>query len=489
MRVMRADWWSSPITCPLELLPHDEASMILLFGRMRYLLAQLLPRPSRARAHVALLILVAMPGARTADAQTPTTVRVATFNIEDVRTSDLRDPTHPRVRRIAETIQRLRPTIILINEIAYDMPGAPGAEPDAEPGQNARRLVEHFLATPQAPGLEPLNYHVFMAPSNTGMPSGFDLNNDGVVVTRFPPLPRAPPDGSPPRQTDAGRAYANDCWGFGTFPGQYAMALLVDPRVSILRDRVRTFRLLPWRYMPGSLMPPVAGESPAPAPNPGAPTNAWFSPEEADLFRLSSKSHWDVPVRLPNGAVVHLLCSHPTPPAFEGEELRNSRRNHDEIRFWADYIEGAGYIVDDRHRRGPLPPDAHFVILGDLNADPAEGTRVGNPIRDLLLASRRVHPDRAPSSEIAIPGLDPTDTARWGKRVDHVLPSADLEPIRAGVWRHVPDTHAPETRVPDGEDDARSFPSDHFPVWMEIRVPPPTGTHDEPADATEEPGG
>ena len=28
----------------------------------------------------------------------------------------------------------------------------------------------------------------------------------------------------------------------------------------------------------------------------------------------------------------------PTPPAFDGEEDRNGRRNHDEIRFWVDYV-------------------------------------------------------------------------------------------------------------------------------------------------------
>ena len=31
---------------------------------------------------------------------------------------------------------------------------------------------------------------------------------------------------------------------------------------------------------------------------------------------LSSKSHWDVPVRLGDGSVVHALCSHPTPPCL-----------------------------------------------------------------------------------------------------------------------------------------------------------------------------
>ena len=70
-------------------------------------------------------------------------------------------------------------------------------------------------------------------------------------------------------------------------------------------------------------------------------------------MRLSSKSHWDVPVTV-GAHTVHVLASHPTPPTFDGPEDRNGRRNHDEIRFWADYISSlrSGYIVDDAGRRG-----------------------------------------------------------------------------------------------------------------------------------------
>jgi hypothetical protein len=60
------------------------------------------------------------------------------------------------------------------------------------------------------------------------------------------------------------------------------------------------------------------------------------------VLRLSSKSHWDVPIDIPLGdgvtKRVHMLLHHPTPPAFDGEEGRNLRRNHDEIRLFADYV-------------------------------------------------------------------------------------------------------------------------------------------------------
>lgn len=375
-------------------------------------------------------------------------LRIATFNIEDVRTDDLSRADHPRLKRLAHVIQTLRPTVLLLNELAYDQPGAPGFRDENEPGRNAERFVERYLRVPQAEGLEPLGYRTFMAPSNTGIPSGFDLDNDGEIVKLFPLPPAATADGTPGEQTDAGRAYGNDCWGFGTFPGQYGMALLIDERCEILTDRIRTFRLLPWDYMPGAAIPTNPDGSP------------WFTPEELKLMRLSSKSHWDVPIRLPNGSILHLLCSHPTPPAFDGPEKRNARRNYDEIRFWADYVEGAGWIVDDNGNVGPLPRGELFVILGDLNADAEEGTAYRNPMKELLLSSRRLNPGTPPEADQPVQGLDATDTATWGKRVDYVLPSQGITTVRSGVWRTIPD-------------DLPRFPSDHFPVWADLVIPPP----------------
>ncbi|MCW5767485.1 MAG: endonuclease/exonuclease/phosphatase family protein [Phycisphaeraceae bacterium] len=380
----------------------------------------------------------------------PVDIRVATFNVEDIRESDLSDPNHPRLRRIGSVIREMRPNIILLNEIAYDGPGSPGHREGDQPGQLAQRFVETFVHAAGDGGQSGIRYRAFMAPVNTGMHSGFDLDNDGRVVSTFPlPMP-SNPDGTPPRQTNEQRAYGNDAWGFGTFPGQYGMALLVDERLEIVSDRVRTFRLMPWDYVPGAFVPRL--------PETNEP---WYDADEWAIFRLSSKSHWDIPVRLPNGQVIHLLCSHPTPPAFDGPEMRNQKRNHDEIRFWADYLDRAAYIVDDLNQPGGLDPDAHFVILGDLNADPEKGNSFKNPIKRNLFANTRINSSITPVSDLAVPGLEPSDTAMFKLRVDYVLPSRTLEPIRAGVWRSNPEP----VDMP--------FPSDHFPVWMDVRVPAP----------------
>ena len=47
----------------------------------------------------------------------------------------------------------------------------------------------------------------------------------------------------------------------------------------------------------------------------------WYTDEEWETFPLSSKSHWDVPLTLSDGQTIHLLCSHPTPPVFDGPAL------------------------------------------------------------------------------------------------------------------------------------------------------------------------
>jgi endonuclease/exonuclease/phosphatase family metal-dependent hydrolase len=83
---------------------------------------------------------------------------------------------------------------------------------------------------------------------------------------------------------------------------------------------------------------------------------------------------------LVKGKTIHILAMHPTPPAFDGAEDRNGKRNHDEIRLMADYLspnEGA-YIYDDNNEKVSLEADANFVLVGDFNAaDVGDKYRVG----------------------------------------------------------------------------------------------------------------
>ena len=372
-------------------------------------------------------------------------VRVATYNLSLNRNApgelvaDLSTTTNAQARTVAEVIQRADPDVVLLNEFDY-----------VEGGVAVDLFRDNYLEVSQN-GAPAVDYpYAFVAPSNTGIPSGFDLNNNGVV------------------------SGGDDAFGFGVFPGQYGMVVL--SKHPIVTDEVRTFQNFLWKDMPGALLPD----------DPATPERAdWYSAEELDVFRLSSKSHWDVPVEV-DGRTLHILASHPTPPTFDGAEDRNGTRNHDEIRFWADYVTpGAGrYIYDDAGERGGLNPSQAFVIVGDQNADPLDGDSVDAAI-DQLLGNKRIT-DPRPTSEGAVeasalqaganathegdPALDTADfadTAPGNLRADYVLPSRGLRVTGAGVFWPV---QADPLSALTG---AYPFPSsDHRLVWVDLKVRP-----------------
>ncbi|SMF57184.1 endonuclease/exonuclease/phosphatase family protein [Pseudobacteriovorax antillogorgiicola] len=346
------------------------------------------------------------------------TIRIATFNLWDVQAKDLQSGSDPRLKKAAAMIQSVQPDIILLNEIAYDQ------------NNNGQRFADGFLAKSQGINLKPISYRSLATPSNTGVHSGFDFDNNGKIVSD----PYINP-----------REYGNDAWGFGEFPGHYALAVLVRKDLKILESQVRSFQKFLWKDLPGAMKPvdPKTGKS-------------WYNAEEWLQFRLSSKTHLDVPVQLGDDTILHVLASHPTPPVFDGEEDRNGARNHDEIRFWAEYINGQRFITDDAGRRGGLPENAAFVILGDLNADPNDGDSIGNPMKRWLLSHPRIldyKPKLARYHDRTRFGYadDDDDTASWALRVDYVLPSDNF-------------------LVNQGAVEWDASVSDHGLVWLEITV-------------------
>ena len=70
------------------------------------------------------------------------------------------------------------------------------------------------------------------------------------------------------------------------------------------------------------------------------------SAAEREVFRLSSKSHWDVPLRV-GGEVVHFLVSHPTPPVFDGPDdvLINTKVPNPEIVPLKVVVPGAFMLI------------------------------------------------------------------------------------------------------------------------------------------------
>ncbi|HXV33769.1 MAG TPA: endonuclease/exonuclease/phosphatase family protein [Gaiellaceae bacterium] len=370
--------------------------------------------------------------------------RFATFNAslnrntEGQLIADLSTPANAQARTVAEIIQRTRPEVLLINEFDFDA------------GNVALRLFQDNYLSVSQNGAAPIVYpYRYTAPSNTGIPSGFDLNNNGAI-------------GGP-----------DDAFGFGFFPGQFGMA--VYSKHPILSSKIRTFQHFLWKDMPGALLPDDPA-TPAPAD--------WYSPEELAVFRLSSKSHWDVPVRI-DGDTIHFLVSHPTPPVFDGPEDRNGTRNSDEIRLWADYITpgpASWYIYDDAGKRGGLAPYSRFVIAGDQNSDPLDGDSIPGSIQQLL-DHPLVNTKMTPSSKGAVEATalqggantthrsDPkfdtadfSDTAPGNLRADYVLPRKSMKIVGSGVfWPVQADPLFRLTGV-------FPFPSsDHRLVWIDVR--------------------
>lgn len=376
-----------------------------------------------------------------ATAAPPAVVRFATYNASLNRTTagrlftDLSDPASAgalQAKRVAEILQRNAPDILLINEFDYD------TQTDSQGRTVVELFQDNFLAVSQngAPALN-FPYH-FIAPSNTGEHSGLDFDNrDGITTAQ----------GTDP--------YGNDCYGFGWFPGQYGM--VVYSRFPINTAAVRTFRNFLWKNMPAALLPDDTGT---------LQPKDWYDAAELNVFRLSSKSHWDVPIDLGGGVVAHFLVDHPTPPVFDGAEDRNGKRNHDEIRFWADYIAPARatYHRDDTGVSGGLPDGARFVIAGDHNADPVRGDSVTGAAQQFT-THPLVNNTLIPSA--AAYGNNTTNTADFSPtdlRADYVLPSLAGFNILNGAVYWPTGAHPQATLVANA--------SDHRMVWLDVQPAP-----------------
>jgi hypothetical protein len=370
-------------------------------------------------------------------------IRIATFNSSLNRPAEggllrsLSSNDDAQARAVANIIQRVRPDILLLQEFDHDATGA-----------SLRAFQTHYLARAGAGSAAISFAYSFNAESNTGTPSGFDLDHNGKI---------------------GGGA---DALGFGEFPGQYGMVVLSGYPID--EKHTRTFRKFLWRDMPGALLPDDV--------NTAAPMD-WYSREQLAVLPLSSKSHWDVPVKI-GTVTLHLLASHPTPPAFDGAEDRNGKRNHDEIRFWVDYLSvaNAGYIHDDAGQMGGFTGHS-FVIMGDQNSDAVDGGSLNDAIRNLL-DHPRVDSSFVPRSAgapqaTALQGganqtqrgdpqadtADFNDSVAGNLRVDYLLPSKGIRVCGGGVfWPAQQDADA---KLVWGDPPPSS---DHRLVWLDINV-------------------
>ncbi len=350
---------------------------------------------------------------------TADTIRIASFNTELERRGpglllrDILRGEDAQITAVANIIDHISPDILLINSFDYD-------NGNIALNAFADLLAEHGQTYPYLFALRP----------NTGMRTGLDMNGDGKTGT------------------------ARDAQGYGRFQGQGGMAIL--SKFPIDHPNAQDFSALLWVDFPDALLPQVNGK-----PFPSA--------KALNAQRLSTTGHWVVPVNLPN-QTIHLLAFHATPPVFDGDEDRNGKRNHDEVKFWVNYLDGL---------LTASPAKRPFVIIGNANLDPNDSDGRSEAMRNLL-----AHPklqDPAPKSNggtIATrqqggvnlghqtdPALDtvdwPDDTGPGNMRVSYVLPSTDFSVSASGVF------------WPDADDAAHALLTDgprHRLVWVDLEI-------------------
>ena len=251
------------------------------------------------------------------------TIRVATYNTSLFRDTDgelvrdLEAGDNEQARKIAEVIQRVRPDVLLVNEFDYDASGR-AAElfsrstwPSARTAASRSTIRNHFTG----PGEHrPAQRHC-------------DLNNNG-------------------RSDDP-----DDAFGFGQHEGQYGM--LVLSRFPIDRAVRPHVPKVPLARHAGR---PAADRSRRPA---SRITTTQRSGHPAALVeellgRADRRFRRAAAAARPGNFTY--LCSHPTPPVFDGPEDRNGRRNHDEIRLAGRLHQPRTERLPGRRLRRPRRP-------------------------------------------------------------------------------------------------------------------------------------
>ncbi|MEL7133269.1 MAG: endonuclease/exonuclease/phosphatase family protein, partial [Pseudomonadota bacterium] len=211
-------------------------------------------------------------------------------------------------------------------------------------------------------------------------------------------------------------------------------------RLPIDIARVQDLSGLLWTDLPGALLPQING-----APFPSAEAQA--------AQRLSTTGHWIVPIETPNGPF-QLMTFHASPPVFDGPEDRNGKRNHDEIRLWQHVLDGT---------IGPAPPGP-FVIAGDANLDPADGSGLRRAITDLLSDQRLIN--LSPRGHFGTDTVDWDDPVPGDLRVSYILPSTHWQVADSGVLWPGPGDPLAETVA---------TASRHRLVWADLALDPAGG--------------
>lgn len=268
-----------------------------------------------------------------------------------------------QVTGVIETVVSHAPDVLILQSFDYD-------------AQNAALSAFQDLLTRGGVHLP----FVYAPQSNTGLPTGVDIDGDGRK--------------NGPR----------DAQGYGRFPGEASIAIL--SRYPIITNAVQTYTDALWsKAAPETDLTPLL------------PTNA------ISIQRLPSVAAVAVPIEK-GGTRFWILTHHATPPVFDGPEDRNGFRNADENRFWLSLREG-GF------------PSEPYVLAAQMNIDPLRGEGHHHVISEILASPEFADPfAHWPAEDNHTVIYQPPGPGKL--RVSYVLPSPDLEITDFGMSRDLP---------------------------------------------------
>lgn len=367
-----------------------------------------------------------------------------------------------QIRNIAAIIQYNRPDIILLNEFNND-----GAGSNLTMQLFAKNYLSYSQSLNSVDGgdkLNPISYPYMQSfATNTGLIPDKELNFnfDNVENTNSP----------------------DDAYGFGYYHGHYAFGVM--SMYPIDESKTRTFQNFKWKDMEGAENPKIVKEDEKNMPKEMKVGDNWFSDEEWNNYRLSSKNHVDLTVKI-NNQNIHLLMSHPTPPSFDTVTKKNQERNYYEVKFWQEYINNKSYIYDDKNVKSGIDGNKEkFIIMGDQNADPLnpEENKSRQGIDELLkdkLINQKYNNEKYPMSNGGAKEDNSkkhpkpeSRTSVFGLRVDYAIPSHNLDIIDTGVY-WVPKGEKGDKLFYDNRigkyGNSKEVSSDHRLVWTTVRI-------------------
>ncbi|MDO6727979.1 endonuclease/exonuclease/phosphatase family protein [Cognatishimia sp. 1_MG-2023] len=265
----------------------------------------------------------------------------------------------PEPMAVAKQIADAAPDIIVLQNIDFD---------SQNHGLSGLRELINNQGGPSYP-------HLFAPRPNTGIPTGIDIDGDGIS--------------NGPR----------DAHGYGTFPGQRGIAILSQHPIATAG--VQSFSNILWQNAA------AAAPDVIPAPE-------MLSIDARDTFRLSSTAHVAIPFSI-NGSLLTILTHHATPPMFDGPEDRNGFRNAAENLFWLAYLNGTFTEA--------LPQS--YILAALTNIDPNKGQGHRSAMQSILQSQQFREPlvTVPPTNRVTVQW---NETQSSSMRVSYLLPSPNI---------------------------------------------------------------